>query len=228
MSKNKEMEKVAKPQSSKEVQSKKVDVKEKKNKTSVDVKTSKAVQTQSLKIESSEGKEISREKTASVTNLSAKKKSSKAVSGKGNRGFILDEKGRSVSKKRKRKQAVAVARLIPADRSSVLLIEITVNGASYERYFTKDSDRAKIIAFLETVASFKKIKVDFDIKTVGGGTTGQVGASILAMAKVLMEVSPEYKPVLKQNGYLTSDDRQVESKSTGRPKARKSKQWSKR
>ena len=62
----------------------------------------------------------------------------------------------------------------------------------------------------------------------GGGTTGQVGAVVMGLARALARVSEENEAALRKGTYLTRDSRMVERKKPGRKKARKSFQFSKR
>ena len=67
----------------------------------------------------------------------------------------------------------------------------------------------------------------------GGGTTGQAQALQHALAKALLllhDNNPAYKSLFKapENKYTTRDDRIVQRKKYGKPKARKSKPWVKR
>jgi small subunit ribosomal protein S9 len=50
----------------------------------------------------------------------------------------------------------------------------------------------------------------------------------MGIARSLVESSPENRPVIKKEGYLTRDSRMVERKKFGRKKARRSFQFSKR
>jgi len=62
----------------------------------------------------------------------------------------------------------------------------------------------------------------------GGGVAGQAEALRLAISRALIELNPEYRPLLKVKGLLRRDPRMVERKKPGRPKARKRFQFSKR
>jgi small subunit ribosomal protein S9 len=73
-----------------------------------------------------------------------------------------------------------------------------------------------------------KNKIGFEIEVDGGGITGQAGAIKLAIARALVEYDPNLRPVLKNYGMLKRDPRMVERKKPGKPKARKSFQWTKR
>ena len=75
----------------------------------------------------------------------------------------------------------------------------------------------------ETVGQY-----DLNINVDGGGITGQAEAVRLAIAKALVEINPEWKPILKQEGLTTRDPRMVERKKFGLKKARKRSQFSKR
>ena len=61
-----------------------------------------------------------------------------------------------------------------------------------------------------------------------GGITGQAEALRLGIARALVEIDPEYRPILKKNGLMKRDPRMVERKKPGQPKARKQFQFSKR
>lgn len=72
-------------------------------------------------------------------------------------------------------------------------------------------------------------KFDIKVTVSGGGITGQAGAVQHALARAVDATDPEqYHTILKENGLLTRDDRMVERKKYGQPKARKKFQFSKR
>ena len=62
----------------------------------------------------------------------------------------------------------------------------------------------------------------------GGGLSGQAGAVRHGISRALVNYEPTLRPVLKPGGFLTRDPRAVERKKYGRPKARRSFQFSKR
>jgi len=62
----------------------------------------------------------------------------------------------------------------------------------------------------------------------GGGLSGQAGAVRHGISKALTLQEPELRSTLKKNGFLTRDARVVERKKYGKPKARRSFQFSKR
>jgi small subunit ribosomal protein S9 len=71
---------------------------------------------------------------------------------------------------------------------------------------------------------------DFDVVATltGGGVNGQAGALRLGIARVLIELDPELRGVMKAEGYLTRDAREKERRKYGLKKARKAPQYSKR
>jgi len=103
---------------------------------------------------------------------------------------------------------------------------ITVNGRDYKEYFplaTLQYVVTQPLALAEVEGQYD-IKVNLD----GGGVAGQAEALRLAISRALIELNPEYRPVLKVKGLLRRDPRMVERKKPGRPKARKRFQFSKR
>jgi small subunit ribosomal protein S9 len=121
----------------------------------------------------------------------------------------------------RRKSAVARVYLNPGKGS------ITINDRPLDVYFKEATLQYIVQQPLEltnTLAQFD-IKVNLD----GGGIKGQAEALRLGIARALCKVnSDEYRPVLKSNGFLTRDARQVERKKAGQPGARKRFQFSKR
>ena len=120
----------------------------------------------------------------------------------------------------RRKAAIARVRIRPGSGT------ITINKRALEDYFPNDTHRMVItepLRLTELVETY-----DFDCTMDGGGTTGQAGALRLGIARALIEVDPELRPVLKKAGFLTRDAREKESKKYGLKKARKAPQYSKR
>ena len=71
-------------------------------------------------------------------------------------------------------------------------------------------------------------KIDVFVRASGGGLTGQAGAVRLGVARALLKLNPELRPVLKKSGFLTRDPRMVERKKFGQKGARGLRQFSKR
>ncbi len=103
---------------------------------------------------------------------------------------------------------------------------IRVNERDFTDYFPTLSLQNDILRPLELVNSVHNY--DLRVSTTGGGINGQAGALRLAISRVLIEINPELRPVLKKEGLLTRDPRMKERKKSGQPGARKRFQFSKR
>jgi len=103
---------------------------------------------------------------------------------------------------------------------------ITVNHQSLEQYFGRDTARMLVRQPLELTST----KDNFDVLVTirGGGDSGQAGAIRLGIARALVEYDEGLRKPLRQAGFLTRDDREVERKKVGLRKARKRPQFSKR
>ncbi|MBM3454491.1 MAG: 30S ribosomal protein S9 [Bacteroidetes bacterium] len=103
---------------------------------------------------------------------------------------------------------------------------ISVNKKLMSEAFPTNVLQAKInqpFELTKTVGQF-----DVKVNVAGGGINGQAEAIRLGISRALVEVSSDYKPMLKVEGLMTRDPRMVERKKPGRPKARKKFQFSKR
>ncbi len=103
---------------------------------------------------------------------------------------------------------------------------ITVNGKDYKVYFPLEYMQNQVELPLKTVDALGKY--DITVNATGGGLKGQAEACKLGIARVLINLDAELKPVLKAADLLTRDPRAVERKKPGKKKARKSFQFSKR
>ncbi len=103
---------------------------------------------------------------------------------------------------------------------------ITVNDKDYKQYFSLVYLQNQVVRPLQTVEAADKY--DVKINAAGGGVKGQAEAAMLGIARVLVELNPDYRPALKAAGLLKRDPRSVERKKFGHKKARKSFQFSKR
>ena len=120
----------------------------------------------------------------------------------------------------RRKRAVARVRIRNGDG------KITCNGRDVVDYFPSDTHRMILSEPLRVTQTDEMYDVDATLD--GGGTTGQAGALRHGIARALLELDPESRPLLKKAGFLTRDDREKESKKYGLKKARKAPQYSKR
>ena len=104
--------------------------------------------------------------------------------------------------------------------------KITVNGEDLDKYF--GTEILKVIVKQPFAVTNTDGKYDVIAKVEGGGFTGQAGAIRHGIARALNEANTEFRPALKQNGFLTRDPRMKERKKYGLKKARKAPQFSKR
>ncbi len=104
--------------------------------------------------------------------------------------------------------------------------KITVNGRDLEDYFGLDT--LKLIVRQPLVATETLGKVDIEAFVQGGGFTGQAGAIRHGIARALLSLNADFRPVLKSAGFLTRDPRMKERKKYGLKAARRAPQFSKR
>ena len=103
---------------------------------------------------------------------------------------------------------------------------VTVNGRTFENYFPREILR--IIAMQPVAALSKQGEFDVQVNVAGGGVSSQATAVRHGIARALVGMDEENKPVLKKAGYITRDARKKERKKPGQPGARKKFQYSKR
>ena len=104
--------------------------------------------------------------------------------------------------------------------------KILINNRDILEYFKRKSLVMEIMEPLKLVEVEKKY--DFQVNVNGGGLSGQAGAVRLGISRLLLEINPEFRTLLKKEGFLTRDSREVERKKYGQPGARKKFQFSKR
>ena len=131
----------------------------------------------------------------------------------------LDEQGRAYATG-KRKNAVARVWIRPGNG------KIEINGRDSPVYFARPVLRMLLNQPFVVADRLGQFDVWCTVK--GGGLSGQAGAVRHGISKALIAYEPSLRPVLKQGGFLTRDPRAVERKKYGRPKARRSFQFSKR
>jgi small subunit ribosomal protein S9 len=120
------------------------------------------------------------------------------------------------------RRKTAVARVYVAEGKG----KITVNKKDMAEYFTTATLQYKVnqpLALTNNDGNF-----DITVNVYGGGITGQAEAIRLGLSRVMCELDPENRLVLKPEGLLTRDPRMVERKKFGQKKARKKFQFSKR
>jgi small subunit ribosomal protein S9 len=120
----------------------------------------------------------------------------------------------------RRKKSIARVYLLPGTG------KVTINKRDIDDYLGLET--LKVILRQPLVATETVDKFDVKVNVVGGGYTGQAGAIRHGIARALIEVDPEYRPILKAAGYLTRDPRMKERKKYGLKAARRAPQFSKR
>ncbi|HPW78275.1 MAG: 30S ribosomal protein S9 [Bacteroidetes bacterium ADurb.Bin037] len=104
---------------------------------------------------------------------------------------------------------------------------IIINDRPMEEYFKEGTLQFIAKQALELTGTTSQF--DVKVNLTGGGIKGQAEALRLAIARALCKIDSEaYRGVLKSNGMLTRDAREVERKKPGQPGARKRFQFSKR
>ncbi len=105
--------------------------------------------------------------------------------------------------------------------------KIEVNGKDYKEFFPQKHIQGVITDPFATVEIDGNI-YDLQINVNGGGFKGQAEAVRMAISRALVKLNEDFRSPLKAKKYLTRDARVVERKKYGKPKARKSFQFSKR
>ncbi len=104
--------------------------------------------------------------------------------------------------------------------------KVIINGKDLKDYFPQMHIQNKVkepMAVLDVASTY-----DLEVNVRGGGIKGQAEAIRLGISRALVLVNVDNKPPLKENKLMTRDAREVERKKYGKPKARKSFQFSKR
>jgi len=121
----------------------------------------------------------------------------------------------------RRKEAVAQVRLIAGDGS------IVVNGRPADRYFSSIIAKTRAPSPLSVLPKSKTYSVEAKIR--GGGSTGQLDALTLGIARAISSLKAEYKSPLRKLGLLTRDSRVRQRRMVGMGgKSRRKKQSPKR
>ena len=120
----------------------------------------------------------------------------------------------------RRKSSVARVYLVPGTG------KITINKRDMDEYFGLET--LKVVVRQPLTATETADKFDVLVNVRGGGYTGQAGAIRHGIARALLNVDADYRPVLKKAGFLTRDPRMKERKKFGLKAARRAPQFSKR
>lgn len=121
----------------------------------------------------------------------------------------------------RRKQAIAQVILKPGNG------KLTINEKSGNLYLQENSHYLQKIHNPFLILGIENT-YDINIKTSGGGLTGQTDAISLGIARALTKLAFDNRGILKKAGLLTRDSRIKERRKYGLKKARKASQFSKR
>ena len=121
----------------------------------------------------------------------------------------------------RRKEAVARVRLKPG--SGVIMM----NGELLETYVQKRKVLERSVTGPLVTAGVER-QYDVLIKAHGGGKAGQADAARMGVARALATVNPEYRKLMRDEGFLTRNSLVKERKKYGLKRARKAFQFSKR
>ena len=121
----------------------------------------------------------------------------------------------------RRKSSVARVRVYQGGTGS-----ITINGRDIDEYFGLET--LKMVVRQPLAATETLGKVDIVATVEGGGVSGQAGALRHGISRALLQVNPDFRPILKKAGFLTRDPRMKERKKYGLKAARRAPQFSKR
>jgi len=121
----------------------------------------------------------------------------------------------------RRKTATARVRLFPGGDGTIVVNERPLN-----EYFPQVEAVFHLKEPLQATATESRFNVSVKVK--GGGINGQAGAIRLGIARALLKVDPDLRPVLRKGGFLTRDAREAERKKAGLRGARKAPQYTKR
>lgn len=120
----------------------------------------------------------------------------------------------------RRKKSIARVYLVPGTGN------ITINKRDIDNYFGLET--LKVIVRQPLTATNTTDKFDVLVNVHGGGFTGQAGAIRHGISRALLKADAEYRPTLKNAGFLTRDPRMKERKKPGLKAARRAPQFSKR
>jgi small subunit ribosomal protein S9 len=122
----------------------------------------------------------------------------------------------------RRKSAVARVRVYPGGAG-----EVVVNGRTLREHFGARVLYEKMILDPLRLINMEE-NLNVTVLVRGGGSTGQAGAVRAGIARALVLMDANLRPVLKKAGMLTRDPRVKERKKPGLKRARKRPTYTKR
>ena len=121
----------------------------------------------------------------------------------------------------RRKTSTAVVKLVKGKG------RVFVNGKTLAAYIG-NRPALEMMIYKPLALTDNQSNFDVRVKAVGGGVSSQSGAIRHGIARALLQVDADFRPVLKKAGFLTRDPRMKERKKYGLKAARRAPQFSKR
>jgi small subunit ribosomal protein S9 len=106
----------------------------------------------------------------------------------------------------RRKSAIASVRLTSGSGN------IVVNSKDYSSYFPGELAKTKLLSPFTTT---KLNKYDASVKVSGGGISGQLEATVLGIARALVDLKNDLRSSLRNAGLLTRDSRERQRRMIG-------------
>lgn len=170
---------------------------------------------------------IKKNKKQAVKKVVKREKPAKIKVGASNKVATINQampspKGECIATVGRRKVATARVRLYnkPGD--------FLVNGEPVGKYFASLGNAAAVYN-LPFITTNTLGKYAVTVKVIGGGLSGQLDALAHGLARALVKLNVDYRPLIKETGLLTRDDRMKETRKVGTGgKARRKRQSPKR
>jgi small subunit ribosomal protein S9 len=132
-----------------------------------------------------------------------------------------EKKGKYFEAIGRRKTSTARVRIYKSTKTSMV-----VNERELKDYF-KTKEMQKLV--LDPIAANEgDSKWEIEVKVMGGGIHSQSEAVRHGLSRAIVESNAEFRPALKELGFLKRDARAKERRKFGLKKARKAPKWSKR
>src|SRR3972149_6704961 len=112
----------------------------------------------------------------------------------------------------RRKTAIARVWMTPGNGT------IKINRRDIDNYFGRATSKMVLRQPLEATETVGRY--DVHVNVCGGGLAGQAEAIRHGITRVLMKITPAFRPTLKKAGYVTRDPRKKERKKYGQRGAR--------
>lgn len=103
--------------------------------------------------------------------------------------------------------------------------EVTINGKPLAQYAPA---QLRDFVLLPITLLAQPLDGNFSVRVSGGGTHAQAHAVQHGITRILVQLFPEQRSLLREHHFITRDSRMKERKKPGLKRARRAPQWSKR